>query len=115
MGYPAMTPDLYGVVQSKDIFNTPTQLKTIANPTVTTTSVSNILRSNTKDQENQVLSPEIGDVYQLATGSTGPGNSGGPVFDMQGRVIGIYFAYRAGADLQYAVPIRYGKQLMNMD
>lgn len=111
MGYPAVTAPQYGYVQSQDMFNQKGQLKTIPNPTVTNTSVSNILRSNTKDQENMVIS-EIGDVIQLATGSTGPGNSGGPVFDMQGRVIGIYFGFRRGADLQYAVPIRYGKQLM---
>jgi len=111
MGYPGVTAAQYGVVASQDMFNQKTQLKTIPNPTVTVTSVSNILRSNTKDLENQVIS-EIGDVIQLSTGSTGPGNSGGPVFDMQGRVIGIYFAFRRGADLQYAVPIRYGKQLM---
>lgn len=111
MGYPGVTADQYGVVKSQDMFNQTTLVKTVPNPTVTVTSVSNILRSNTKDQENIVIS-EIGDVYQLSTGSTGPGNSGGPVFDTQGRVIGIYFAYKKGADLQYVVPIRYGIQLM---
>ena len=114
MGYPGVTANQWGVIPSQDMFNRATQMKTIANPTVTNTSVSNILRNNNKDQDNIVIS-EIGDVIQLSTGSTGPGNSGGPVFDMQGRAIGIYFAYRTGADLQYAVPIRYGKQLLNMD
>jgi S1-C subfamily serine protease len=112
MGYPGVTADQYGVIKSQDMFNTTTLMKTVPNPTVTVTAVSNILRSNTKDQENIVIS-EIGDVYQLSTGSTGPGNSGGPVFDSQGRVIGIYFAYKTGADLQYVVPIRYGMQLMD--
>lgn len=111
MGYPGVTADQYGVIKSQDMFNQTTLVKTVPNPTVTVTAVSNILRSNTKDQENIVIS-EIGDVYQLSTGSTGPGNSGGPVFDTQGRVIGIYFGYKKGADLQYVVPIRYGMQLM---
>jgi S1-C subfamily serine protease len=112
MGYPGVTAEQYGVIKSQDMFNQTTLVKTVPNPTVTVTAVSNILRSNTKDQENVVIS-EIGDVYQLSTGSTGPGNSGGPVFDTQGRVIGIYFAYKKGADLQYVVPIRYGIQLMD--
>jgi S1-C subfamily serine protease len=114
MGYPAMTPDQYGVIPSQDMFNRVTQRKNIANPTVTNTSVSNILRDNIKDLNN-IIKSEIGDVIQLSTGSTGPGNSGGPVFDMQGRAIGIYFAYSRLGDLQYAVPIRYGKQMLNMD
>lgn len=111
VGYPGVTAPQYGVVKSQDMFNTTTQINTIPNPTVTVTSVSNILRSNTKDQDHIVIS-EIGDVYQLSTGSTGPGNSGGPVFDMEGRVIGIYFAFKRGADLQYVVPIRFGKEML---
>lgn len=114
MGYPAMTKSEWGVVPSQDMFNRVTQVKSIANPTVTNTSVSNILRGSNKDPDNIVVSP-LGDVIQLATGSTGPGNSGGPVFDMQGRAIGIYFAYSMQGDIQYAVPIRYGKKMLNMD
>jgi serine protease Do len=111
MGYPGVTAPQYGVIASQDMFNRTSLLKTVPNPTVTVTSVSNILRNSGKDDENVVIST-IGDVYQLSTGSTGQGNSGGPVFDMQGRVIGVYFAFKQGADLQYVVPIRYGKQLM---
>ncbi len=40
----------------------------------------------------------------------GGGNSGGPVFDMQGNVIAIHFA-GDGRQSGYAVPIRYGMQL----
>ncbi len=111
VGYPGVTAPQYGVTKSQDMFNNTTQVNTIPNPTVTVTSVSNIIRSDTKDQEKMVIS-EIGDVYQLSTGSTGPGNSGGPVFDMEGRAIGIYFAFKQGADLQYVVPIRFGKEML---
>jgi S1-C subfamily serine protease/pSer/pThr/pTyr-binding forkhead associated (FHA) protein len=111
MGYPAMTAAEYGKVVSADVLNKQTTYRTVPNPTVTLTSVSNILRDKKKDGET-VLFSDIGDVIQLATGSTGAGNSGGPVFDTQGRVIGIFFAGISGIDLRYAVPIRYGKELM---
>ncbi len=111
MGYPAMTANQYGVVDSSDMFNDKSQVKTIANPTVTLTSVSNIMRSSKRTDEKVIVS-ELGDVIQLATGSTGGGNSGGPVFDTQGRVIGIFFAGSRVDDLRYAIPIRYGKELM---
>jgi serine protease Do len=57
----------------------------------------------------------MGDVIQLATGSTGAGNSGGPVFDSQGRVIGIFFAGDQANAITYAVPIRYGKEFLAGD
>jgi S1-C subfamily serine protease len=52
----------------------------------------------------------MGDYYQLTINSTGPGNSGGPMYDDQGRVIGIYSA--GSAKMSYAVPIKYAIELM---
>ncbi|HAK78806.1 MAG TPA: serine protease, partial [Runella sp.] len=42
-------------------------------------------------------------------------NSGGPVFDKEGNVIGIFTASTSRADatrITFAVPIRYGLELM---
>ena len=56
----------------------------------------------------------IGDSYQLQINTTGSGNSGGPVFDDHGRVIGIFYAGLSDGRtaVTFAVPIRYGKELM---
>jgi S1-C subfamily serine protease len=114
MGYPAASPRVYGVISSKDVFNQNTQLKVIPDPTVTTTNIGNIIRdSDDKDKDKRVS--VMGDVIQLATGSTGAGNSGGPVFDSQGRVIGIFFAGDKANSITYAVPIRYGKEFLAGD
>ncbi|HRN58080.1 MAG TPA: trypsin-like serine protease, partial [Agriterribacter sp.] len=52
----------------------------------------------------------MGDYYQLTINSTGPGNSGGPMFDEQGRVIGIYSA--GNSTMSYSIPIKYAIELM---
>jgi S1-C subfamily serine protease len=52
-------------------------------------------------------------VYQLTVNSTGAGNSGGPVFDDRGRVIGIFTSSNSlDVKVTFAVPIRYGMELM---
>lgn len=114
MGYPAASPRVYGVIASKDYFNQNTQLKVIPDPTVTSTNIGNIIRDSEEKDSNKRVSM-MGDVIQLATGSTGAGNSGGPVFDSQGRVIGIFFAGDKANAITYAVPIRYGKEFLAGD
>lgn len=113
LGYPAASPRVYGVIQSQDVFNRTAQLKIIPDPTVTATNIGNIIRdeSDTTGKKDKTVS-EMGDVIQLATGSTGSGNSGGPVFDDRGRVIGIFFAGDQQNAITYAVPIRYGKEFL---
>lgn len=54
------------------------------------------------------------DMIQLTINSTGPGNSGGPVFNSLGQVIGIFtMSYKSAyASSSGAVPIKYGLELM---
>lgn len=115
MGYPAASPPVYGVIASKDVFNQEGQLKLIPDPTVTATNIGNIIRGSDEGDKGDKRISKIGDVIQLATGSTGAGNSGGPVFDIQGRVIGIFFAGQQADAITYAVPIRYGKEFLAGD
>lgn len=114
LGYPGASPQSYDVIKSKDYFNQTTQVKFIPNPTVTTTNVGNIIRDSEEKDKDERIS-EMRDVIQLATGSTGPGNSGGPVFDSQGRVIGIFFAGDQLNAMTYAIPIRYGQAFLNSE
>ena len=115
LGYPAASPRVYGVIASKDVFNQEKQLRIIPDPTVTATNIGNIIRDSDDKNGGDNRVSEMGDVIQLATGSTGPGNSGGPVFDLQGRVIGIFFAGQQADAITYAVPIRYGKEFLAGD
>jgi S1-C subfamily serine protease len=119
MGYPGISPDVYAVSRSHDPFNRDANARVIPDPTTSTGNVGRVIRGNEKpiDQDVMFYYSHFGDVYQLTVNSTGAGNSGGPVFDDRGRVIGVYFAganVPGDAAVSYAVPIRYGEELMDV-
>jgi serine protease Do len=112
LGYPGVSPIVYGVVKSQDVFNAATTYKELPDPSVTSGNIGRVIRSKegSKDTEGSTF----GDAYQL-TANPGGGNSGGPVFDDRGGVIGIYYAGRSdggGAQISFAVPIRYAMELI---
>ncbi|MFQ3583240.1 MAG: trypsin-like peptidase domain-containing protein [Chloracidobacterium sp.] len=113
LGYPGFTPKRYGVITSKDVFNPEVQTRVVPNIVVSSGVIGALLRddtSTTLTSRDQVISV-VGDSYQLAINSIGPGNSGGPVFDNRGRVVAVFSAGSERAT--YAVPIRYGLELLN--
>lgn len=114
MGYPGSAPEVYAPLRSQNPLNQEQKFTVIPDPTVTVTSVGNIVRnSNPNDLANQRVSIE-GDTIRYAGGLTWSGNSGGPVFDMNGRVVGLHFAGEGvgrGNISGMAVPIRYGMKL----
>jgi serine protease Do len=56
-----------------------------------------------------------GDMIQMSMNSAGTGNSGGPVFNKEEKVIGLstYGRGQSGATTTFAIPIKYGSELMN--
>jgi serine protease Do len=116
LGYPAVSPIVYGVVKSQDVFNRETQNKIVPDPSVTVGNIGRVLRGDSSSGSKDDVESQFGDAYQV-TANPGAGNSGGPVFDDHGGVIGIYYAGRtlgggAAGQVSFAVPIRYAKELM---
>jgi serine protease Do len=116
MGYPAVSDVVVAVLRSKDMFNRDAQQRTVPDPTVSVGNIGKILRA--ADGATRGNTSEYafgGDTYQLTINSTGAGNSGGPMFDAYGHVIGIYFAGKTmDAQISFAVPIRYAMDLMSV-
>lgn len=117
LGYPGISPQVGVVTQSQDPFNRESEARVIPDPTVTDGIIGRVIRGDAKksSSDSDTYISEIGDSYQLTANATGAGNSGGPVFDDRGRVIGIFYAAasRLGdARITFAVPIRYGIELM---
>jgi S1-C subfamily serine protease len=114
MGYPAVSPDAFGVEASRDMFTSKTHVSVIADPTLTTGPISKVISSgnNVRGVDGYISG---GEVYQLGINTTGAGNSGGPVFDSNGRVIAVFYAggNLGGAAVTYAVPVKFGRELID--
>ncbi len=118
MGYPAISPELYVKVDSLDPLNRKGEIRTIPEPTITTGVIGKVLSSSaniTSDSISGYVS-EMGDAYQLTVNATGPGNSGGPVFNDKGRVIGIFTSMKQqqGTMITFAVPIKHALDIMGI-
>ncbi|MEO0559559.1 MAG: trypsin-like peptidase domain-containing protein [Bacteroidota bacterium] len=115
MGFPGITDETILTQENREQLGQTQEAVIVPQVTVTPASISAILRSRTTDNpDERLISLGLQDAYQLTTSATGAGNSGGPVFDDQGRVIGIftYGTNTGDAAVTYAIPIRYGMQLM---
>lgn len=112
MGYPGVAPEQYVVRKSSDPFKPNMDFNSVPSPTVTPGNIGRLIKTST---EKNNLYSTFGDSYQLTINATGGGNSGGPMFDDKGRVIGIYYAGKSdarGTQISFAVPIKYGMELM---
>lgn len=115
MGYPAVSDYVVAVLRSRDLFNRDAQQRVVPDPTVSVGNIGKILRAADGPTSQSMMEYSSGDTYQLTINSTGGGNSGGPMFDAFGRVIGIFFAGKTGdVQISFSLPIRYGMELMSV-
>jgi len=115
MGFPGLSPDV--VLATKNENTQAVSYKTVPDPTLTDGRVSKVIQNTSDagiDADKQVFTFQ-GESYQL-TNDTGPGNSGGPIFNKNGEVIGILNSgrtdFRSATKFSYAVPAKYALNLM---
>jgi S1-C subfamily serine protease len=119
MGYPGVSASTVQAQASNDMHNQSAAVNIIPNPTVTDGNIQQVLRNGANNNSQLQTISTVGEGYQLAINTTGPGNSGGPVFDDHGKVIGIFsdtlknpFNPSDTTVVTFALPIKFGMELM---
>jgi len=79
--------------------------------------IISVLGQKFRQEGDFTVKGQMGDTFQMSVNATGRGNSGGPVFNTKGQVIGL-FTYATTKDedarATYAVPIHHGRALLKM-
>lgn len=114
LGYPGLSAKSFVVTSSSDTMLKAQDVASVPEVSVNQGIVSKVVRSKQSAQSGKYVST-VGDIFEMSINSTGQGNSGGPVFDGDGKVIGIFAQIGHGgmATLTGAVPIRYGMELLD--
>jgi len=118
MGYPGISPEIVAKMKAQDPGGAG-ELRSVPALTVTTGNIGKVLSAADKADSSSVreLFSSMGNVYQLTVNATGSGNSGGPVFNDKGQVIGLFtygLSDQSGIQISFAVPIKYGRELMDI-
>lgn len=114
LGYPGLSAKSYVITNSSDTMLKAQDVASVPEVSVNQGIVSKVVRSKQSAQSGKYVS-SVGDIFEMSINSTGQGNSGGPVFDIDGKVIGIFATIIPGgmATQTGAIPIRYGMELLD--
>lgn len=113
LGYPGISEQKVAIIQSSEGGKLKERVELIPQPTVTEGIIAKV-GDPVKSDKNIQTYDTLGDVYQLTVTATGHGNSGGPVFNSDGKVIGLFTYSKSRGDerVTFAVPIQYGLDLL---
>jgi S1-C subfamily serine protease len=114
LGYPGISEQTIATIVTNEVGRQQEHEELIPEPTVTDGIIAKLGMAAQPQQGAVTTVSSMGDVYQLTVLATGAGNSGGPVFNGAGKVIGLftYSRTRGTERVTFAVPIRYGRELV---
>lgn len=117
LGYPGISAKSYLSMRSQEAATDTYNRTTIQDVSVNEGIVSKIVPRINNSTVDAFIVTDLGDYIEMNINHSGPGNSGGPVFDKDGKVIGLFtadVANRSGVgSIALAVPIRYGIALLD--
>jgi serine protease Do len=113
LGYPSVSQESFGVEESNAGGVNRVRRFYIPEPTVTQGIVSKLPATKKKNSEGAVkIKDTLGEMYQLDI-FAGPGSSGGPVLNSDGKVIGLLSMGRTDAEhVSFAVPVSGVRELL---
>jgi hypothetical protein len=112
LGYPGSSVETFAVIKTLEAGDVQNRVEKIPEPTVTPGNISRLSRA-LEQQGSMTVLGSMGEVYQL-TASASAGNSGGPVFDANGKVIAVFTYGGARETTTWAVPIHFGRSLFQV-
>lgn len=116
MGFPGLSPEAKKFTKDQSYVGA-NNFKSAPSPTAAEGIISKVMNSAqdaSLTQTNDIVSG-LGDYYQMTINSGG-GNSGGPVFNEEGDVIGVFTAStwdNSGTKFTFSVPVKYIHKLMS--
>lgn len=117
LGYPGISAKSYLSLRSQEASPDTYNRTTIQDVSVNEGIVSKIVPRINNSTVDAFIVTDLGDYIEMNINHSGPGNSGGPVFDVDGKVVGLFtsdVANRSGVgSIALAVPIRYGIALLD--
>ncbi len=113
LGYPAVSREFSVAFTTADPSGVRRHLEDVPMPTVNEGIVSSVGAVNRQEDGLSTFSGK-GVLFQMNINTAGSGSSGGPVFDANGKVIGVFTSgFSAGnASVSGAVPISYARALL---
>jgi S1-C subfamily serine protease len=114
LGYPGASAPTFGLSRSFDPSRS-LNVSEVPAPTVGKGVIGKVVRDvESSDRSKRIVYSPLGDAYELSIPNIGPGSSGGPIFDDQGRVVGIvsFGRVEGGVRNGYAIPIHFGREIM---
>jgi serine protease Do len=113
LGYPGVSEKTYIVMETRENGRSSRRQELVPEPTVTEGIISRLGSAVRKEGQATVVGT-VEDAFQLSVNATGAGNSGGPVFNTKGQVIGLFTYGRnyGGASVSFAVPISHARALL---
>lgn len=117
LGYPGLSSTTYLAMRSQEGATASYASTTVQDVSVNEGIVSKLVPRITNSNIDAFVVSKLGDYIEMNINHSGPGNSGGPIFDAQGKVVALFTAdlsnRNTSGSIALGVPISYGLELLD--